>query len=181
MSARAAGAAGSGARLGRTDADFEAFVAERLPRLLKLGRALAGDEHRGADLVQDALERMFLTWSTVQNPEAFVRRTMVNRNVSVWRKLRRERPLPDREDLGLSSTEERFHDHELFAAVRQLPPRQRAVIALRYYEDLTEAQTAEVLGCSVGTVKRQAAEAMAKLRALLPMFTERPDDQEEGL
>jgi len=153
----------------RDDAGFSDFVAARLPHLLKLGRALAGDEQRGADLVQDALERTLLHWRTVQDPEAFVRRCMVNRSVSVWRKVRRERPLAElAEPVGT----DRPHDHELLAAVRSLPPRQRAVIALRYYEDLTEAQTAEVLGCSIGTVKSQANRAMQALRAQLPRFAD---------
>lgn len=82
----------------RDDAAFAAFVEARLPHLLKLGRALAGDEQRGADLVQDALERTLLRWKRVDDPEAFVRRAMVNRSVSVWRKVHRERPLTDRVD-----------------------------------------------------------------------------------
>lgn len=156
----------------RDDAAFAAFVEARLPHLLKLGRALAGDEQRGADLVQDALERTLLRWRRVDDPEAFVRRAMVNRSVSVWRKVRRERPLTDRVD---AATPDRTFDHELLAAVRRLPPRQRAVIALRYYEDLTEAQTADVLGCSVGTVKSQANRAMAVLRDQLPTFADREE------
>ena len=151
------------------DADFEAFVALRLPHLLKLGRALTGDEHRGADLVQDALERTLLAWAKVVDPDAYVRRVMVNRSVSVWRKLRREQPLSEQPE---PTGTDRPHDHELFAAVRRLPSRQRAVIALRYYEDLTEAQTADVLGCSVGTVKSQANRAMAALRASLATFAD---------
>ncbi|WP_182376497.1 SigE family RNA polymerase sigma factor [Nocardioides sp. WS12] len=158
----------------RDDAAFAAFVAARLPHLLKLGRALTGDDQRGADLVQDALERTLLRWKRVDDPEAFVRRAMVNRSVSVWRKVRRERPLTDRGDGGPSAADRPF-DHELLAAVRRLPPRQRAVIALRYYEDLTEAQTAEVLGCSVGTVKSQAHRAMAALRVQLPTFADREE------
>ncbi len=172
--------AGTGRRADGADAAFEAFVADRLPRLLKLGRALAGDEHRGADLVQDALERTLLHWSKVDDPDAYVRRAMVNRSVSVWRKLRRERPLPERPDEATTAREDRPHDHELFAAVRLLPPRQRAVIALRYYEDLTEARTAEVLGCSVGTVKSQTSAAMATLRALLPTFADRATGRPAG-
>ncbi|MBM7520237.1 SigE family RNA polymerase sigma factor [Nocardioides nitrophenolicus] len=154
----------------RDDAAFDAFVAARLPHLIRLGRALAGDEQRGADLVQDALERALPRWRRLDDPEAFVRRAMVNRSISVWRKLRRERPLPER-DPG-SVTTDRPHDHDLYAAVRRLPPRQRAVIALRFYEDLTEAQTADVLGCSVGTVKSQAHRALAVLRAELPTFAD---------
>ncbi|KRA32880.1 hypothetical protein ASD81_14445 [Nocardioides sp. Root614] len=142
--------------------------------MLKLGRALTGDEQRGADLVQDALERTLLRWKRVDDPEAFVRRAMVNRSVSVWRKVHRERPLTDRVDAGSGRSEPPF-DHELLAAVRRLPPRQRAVIALRYYEDLTEAQTADVLGCSIGTVKSQAHRAMAALRDQLPSFADREE------
>ncbi|KRC49067.1 MULTISPECIES: SigE family RNA polymerase sigma factor [unclassified Nocardioides] len=160
----------------RDDAAFDAFVAARLPHLLRLGRALTGDEQRGADLVQDALERALVRWRRLDEPEAFVRRAMVNRSISVWRKVRRERPL---EALGTHTSSEVVHDrpadHELLAAVRALPPRQRAVVALRYYEDLTEAQTAEVLGCSVGTVKSQANRAMLALRRQLPTYTDREE------
>ncbi|AJR18448.1 SigE family RNA polymerase sigma factor [Pimelobacter simplex] len=165
----------------RDDTAFDAFVAARLPQLLKLGRALTGDEQRGADLVQDALERALPRWRKLDDPEGFVRRAMVNRSISVWRKLRRERLLPELPDAPpASASADRPHDHELFAAVRRLPPRQRAVIALRYYEDLTEAQTAEVLGCSVGTVKSQAHRALAVLREQLPTFADMtPADPEQ--
>lgn len=160
------------ARDSARDADFEAYVAQRLPHLLKLGRALTGDAQRGADLVQDALERTLLAWPKVIDPDAYVRQAMVNRSVSVWRKLRREEPLSE---LPEPAGTDRPRDHELFAAVRRLPARQRAVIALRYYEDLTEAQTAQVLGCSVGTVKSQANRAMAALRASLPTYADREE------
>jgi RNA polymerase sigma-70 factor (sigma-E family) len=158
----------------RDDEAFSAFVAARLPQLLKLGRALAGDEERGADLVQDALERTLLRWRKLDEPEAFVRRCMVNRSVSVWRKLRRERPL---DEAPVTTGSDRPHDHELLAAVRSLPPRQRAVIALRYYEDLTEAQTADLLNCSVGTVKSQAHHAMAALRRQLPRYADLEEER----
>jgi RNA polymerase sigma-70 factor (sigma-E family) len=144
---------------------FDAFVRARLPHLLRFGRALTGDEHAAADLVQDALERTLMRWSRVTgDPEGYVRRAMVNRSISVWRKHRRERLTDAVPDLG---HDDRVRDDALFQALRLLPPRQRAVIALRYYEDLTEAQTADVLGCSVGTVKSQAHAAMARLRSLL--------------
>ncbi|NYI47546.1 RNA polymerase sigma-70 factor (sigma-E family) [Nocardioides aromaticivorans] len=156
----------------RDDAAFDAFVAARLPHLLRLGRALTGDEQRGADLVQDALERALVRWRRLDEPEAFVRRAMVNRSISVWRKVRRERPL---EALDDTAVHDRPADHELLAAVRALPARQRAVVALRYYEDLTEVQTAEVLGCSVGTVKSQANRAMLALRRQLPTYDDRQE------
>ena len=145
---------------------FDAFVRARLPHLLRFGRALTGSEHAAADLVQDALERTLMRWSRVtsEDPEGYVRRAMVNRSISVWRKLGRER-LTDEVPTRTHLDPER--DDALLDAMRSLAPRQRAVIALRYYEDLTEAQTAAVLGCSVGTVKSQSSSAMPRLRVLL--------------
>jgi RNA polymerase sigma-70 factor (sigma-E family) len=153
------------ASLGVREAGCDAFVRARLPQLVKFARALTGDDHAAADLVQDALEQLIPRWSRLSgDPEAYVRRVMVHRRVSVWRKVRRER-LTDRLPEYAVSTP--GHDEELFAALRQLPRGQRAVIALRYLEDLTEVETAKVLGCSVGTVKSQSSRAMARLRTLL--------------
>jgi RNA polymerase sigma-70 factor (sigma-E family) len=145
---------------------FDAFVRARLPHLLRLGRALTGSEQAGADLVQDALERSLMRWSRIESddPEGYVRRVMVTRNISAWRRVRRERLTAE---VPETSYDETPPDPALWAALAQLPPRQRAVIALRYYEDLTEAQTAQLLGVSAGTVKSQASRAMAKLRDLL--------------
>jgi RNA polymerase sigma-70 factor (sigma-E family) len=145
---------------------FDDFVRARLPHLLRFGRALTGDEHRGADLVQDALERALPKWSGIEaeDPEGYVRRIMVNRNISVWRSLRRER-LTDEPPDGV--TTDVAPDQALFAALRQLAPRQRTVIALRYLADRTEAQTAALMGCSVGAVKSQTHAAMEHLRELL--------------
>jgi len=163
---------GTMAKRGDTEA-FDAFVRARLAHLLRFGRALTGDEHAAADLVQDALERTLMRWSkiTSEDPEGYVRRAMVNRSISVWRKLRRER-LTDQ--IPQQTYDDPARDDALLDALRRLPPRQRAVIALRYYEDLTEAQTAATLGCSVGTVKSQTSLAMARLRSLL-------DDTDEEL
>ena len=145
---------------------FDAFVRARLPDLLRFGRALTGSEHAAADLVQDALERTLMRWSKVtsSDPEGYVRRAMVNRSISIWRRLGRER-LTD--DVPQPAYDDAYRDGVLLDALRRLPPRQRAVVALRYYDDLTEAQTAAILGCSVGTVKSQASAAMARLRTLL--------------
>jgi RNA polymerase sigma-70 factor (sigma-E family) len=137
----------------------------RLAHLIKFGCALTADEHAAADLVQDALERALVNWPKIHgDPEPYIRRIMVNRNISIWRKFGRERVtdrVPERpvEDPG--------HDEALFAALRQLPPRQRAVIALRYLEDLPELEVARILGCAVGTVKSQGSDAIARLRTLL--------------
>ena len=161
-----------GEKVSDVDATFDAFVRARLPDLLRFGRVLTGNNEAAADLVQDALERTIMHWSRVESrddPEGYVRRVMVNRNISIWRRLRRERITDTLPDDGYT---DRHRDRELWEALLTLPPRQRAVIALRYYEDKTEAEVAAILGCSVGTVKSQASKAIAKLRALVPTFAD---------
>jgi RNA polymerase sigma-70 factor (sigma-E family) len=156
-----------GTRVLQQDRDaFDAFVRARLPHLLRLGRALTGSEHAAADLVQDALERSLMRWSRIESddPEGYVRRVMVTRNISAWRRVRRERLIAD---VPETSYDDPQADPALWAALAKLPPRQRAVIALRYYEDLTEAQIAAVLGCARGTVKSQSAAAIGALRRAL--------------
>jgi len=146
---------------------FEAFARARLSALLRFGYALTGNREAAADLVQEAPVRTGARWSRLaqsQDPEGDARRIMVNTNVSWWRQRRRERltaAVPDR------GRDTQLRDYELWEALRSLPSRQRAVMVLRYYEDLSEAQTADLLGCSVGTVKSQSAKAIGKLRAIL--------------
>ena len=152
---------------------FDDFARARMHELLRFAHVLTGDPHRAADLVQDALERTLLSWDRVirkDDPEAYVRRAIVNRHVSVWRRLRREALVPDAPERPYDG--ERAFDTELWAALATLPPRQRAVLVLRYYEDLTEADTAAALGCSVGTVKSQTWRALARLRARATTDTE---------
>ncbi|MPZ97677.1 MAG: SigE family RNA polymerase sigma factor [Propionibacteriales bacterium] len=147
---------------------FDAFVRARYHDLVRFGTALTGNPQAGADLVQDALERTLMGWNRLQtpdNPEPYVRRAMVNRNISIWRRLRRERLTDVLPDKGYV---DQPRDASMWATLQELPPRQRAVIALRYYEDLSEADIAAALGCSVGTVKSQASKGLAKLRALVP-------------
>lgn len=156
---------------------FDEFARARMPELLRFGYALTGNPHAAADLVQDALERTMLAWPRVEkqgDPEGYVRRIMVNRNISIWRRRRRERLVVDvpetgRDDGGLAP-----RDLALWERVRALPPRQRTVIVLRYYEDLSEAQIAEIMGSSVGTVKSQASRAIAALRRDAASFADVP-------
>ena len=146
---------------------FDAFVRARHHALLRYGTALTGDVHAGADLVQDALERTGLAWSRVQqqgDPEGYVRRVMANRNISTWRKLRRERLVSTPPE---EAYEDRTDDRVLWDALSRLPRRQRTVLVLRYYEDLSEADIATVLGIAPGTVKSQASKGLATLRAAL--------------
>ncbi|MEQ4204796.1 SigE family RNA polymerase sigma factor [Actinopolymorpha sp. B17G11] len=149
---------------------FDAFVRARMPELLRFGHMLTGSPDAAGDLVQDALERTLAAWHRVRNrddPEGYVRRTMVNRNVSIWRRRRREQLVDDVPDRG-HHDDPQLPDPELQRALAALPRKQRAVIVLRFAEDLSERRVAEILGCSVGTVKSQTFKALAKLRARLP-------------
>jgi RNA polymerase sigma-70 factor (sigma-E family) len=156
---------------------FDEFVRARMPELLRFGYALTGNPHAAADLVQDALERTMLAWHRVEkqgDPEGYVRRIMVNRNISIWRRLRRERLVVDIPEESGPSDGLTPRDLALWERVRALPPRQRTVIVLRYYEDLSEAQIAEIMGSSVGTVKSQASRALAALRRDAAQFADVP-------
>ncbi len=162
---------------GVADTGFDDFARARLPDLLRFGRVLTGSDEAAADLVQDSLERTLLAWPRLHqrdDPVAYVRRVMVNRNISIWRRLRRETVTDEVPDAGYS---DQHRDHEVWRALQSLPARQRAVLALRYYEDLSEAEIARVLGCAPGTVKSQASKGMAKLRLRL---AEPSDDAPAG-
>jgi RNA polymerase sigma-70 factor (sigma-E family) len=143
---------------------FDDFVRARLPHLVRFGWMLTGSRDAGSDLVHDALERTLLHWRRLDSrsdPEAYVRRVMVNRNISIWRKRRREVLTDQVRDAGHDDDR---RDHDMWRAIQQLPPKQRAVVVLRYYEDLSESDIARILGCSAGTVKSQASKALGKLR-----------------
>jgi RNA polymerase sigma-70 factor (sigma-E family) len=146
---------------------FEAFVRARLPALLRFAYAVCGDPHTAADLVQDALERTGVHWSRIGragDAEAYVRRAIINGRTSRWRKLRRESlvdVVPERSPY----VDRAPHDDTLWQLLATLPRRQRAVLVLRYYEDMSEQQIAATLGCAPGTVKSQASKALVKLRA----------------
>jgi len=148
---------------------FDAFVRARLPALLRFAHAVCGDPHTAADLVQDALERTGVRWERIQgtgDPEAYVRRAIVNGRTSRWRKLRRESLVDDVPE-GRAGMMQQPRDEEMWRLLATLPPRQRAVLVLRYYEDMSEEQIARTLGCAPGTVKSQASKGLAKLRAAL--------------
>lgn len=151
---------------------FRSFAAARLPALLRFGHLLTGDPSSAEDLVQSALARTALAWARVRrqdDPEGYVRRTMLNLQSNVRRgRPWRESPTADPpEVVEPRSPQEEYDDRDrMWQALATLPPRQRAVLVLRYYSDLSEAEIAETLGCSRGTVKSQAAKALAKLRLL---------------
>ena len=154
---------------GRDD-ELAAFLAARGPALLRTAHLLTGDRGHAEDLLQHALERTVRHWSRLDgDPEGWVRRTMVNLATDRWRRhARRVREvggdLPDRTagPDALGAVEDR---QDLVRALSVLTARQRAVLVLRYFDDLPEAQVADLLGCSVGTVKSTTSKALARLRA----------------
>lgn len=151
---------------------FRDFVVARQRALLRTARMLTGNQHAAEDLVQATLERVWPRWQRVArdgDPDAYVRRAMINTYASWWRRRwRGERPTSELPEAPIS--DDAYARADLADALRRvlptLPPRQRAVLVLRYYEDLSEAATAEALGCSVGTVKSQTAKALARLRLM---------------
>lgn len=158
---------------GGAAAEFSAYVAERQHALKRTAYLLTGDHHSAEDLVQSALARVYLAWGKINDHkalDAYVRRTMINEHTSWWRRAWRKAErttdtvpeLP--EPTGQPDHAER---DEVWTLVKSLPPKQRAAVVLRYYEDLSEADTAAALGCSVGNVKRQTSRALASLRARL--------------
>ena len=155
---------------GDDDAGFRDFVVAHRQALLRTAYLLTGDHGHAEDLVQTALLKTCRHWRRVAgrgDPSAYVRRVLVTTATS-WR-----RRLLTTEQVMDAVPERAHHDRyaersdEVLEALRALPPRMRAVVVLRYYEDRSEAQTAELLGCSVGTVKTQASRAMARLRTAL--------------
>lgn len=156
---------------GEATTDFAEFVRAALPGLLRYGHALTGNPHDAADLVQTVLEKVGSRWTLVQrktgDPLAYVRRSMANAHISKWRRTRRENLVADIPEVAGTPRRDSFDNEPLWQALRSLPPRQRAVIVLRYYDGLSEAEIAESLGVSAGTVKSQASKAMSALRARL--------------
>lgn len=145
--------------------DFDDFVANRSTALLRTAYLLTRDRDLAEDLLQTALTKAWSAWGRIEGePEPYVRRIMLNTFTSWWRrKWNGERPSDDLPDPGVETPAigERL---DLWAAMDRLPRRQRAVIVLRYFDDRTERETAELLGCSIGTVKSQASKALAHLR-----------------
>jgi RNA polymerase sigma-70 factor (sigma-E family) len=150
-------------------AEFDEFVRTRHAALLRFAHLLTGDPHAAADLVQEALEKAGLRWRGIRRkdaPESYVRRSILNSHINHGRWRRREYLVATTPERRQPDAEPR--DEVLWRLLATLAPQQRAVLVLRFYEDLTEAETARVLGCSVGTVKSTSSRALAKLRAALP-------------
>jgi RNA polymerase sigma-70 factor (sigma-E family) len=152
--------------------EFRDFYAGSARELSRAAFFLTGDVERAEELLQEALVRTAVHWRSVRRqpaPEAYVRKVMLNAVRSKWRRSRRLTEYPTGTDVEQESDENveaAVLDREEFARkLRSLPPRQRAVLYLRYYLDLSVAESAELLGCSVGTVKSQSYDALRRLRS----------------
>jgi RNA polymerase sigma-70 factor (sigma-E family) len=147
---------------------FEEYVVARTPALLRYAYVLTGDAARAEDLVQGALASAYRHWRRIApDPDAYVRRSVLNAYLNHWRRLLRRELLVDRFPERAAAVEE-VEDRDLvWRALSLLPPRQRAVVVLRFYEDLDVARTAELLQISTGTVKSQTSKALASLRTSL--------------
>jgi RNA polymerase sigma-70 factor (sigma-E family) len=159
------------------EADFTAWVRARQKSFARFAYLLTGDPYSAEDLVQAALAKTYAHWDRVRGvgaPEAYVRKIMVNEHTTWWRRAWRRRERTDSELIRVldpPAPPAETHDVELWGHVRRLAPQQRAAVVLRYYEDLSEAQTAEILGCSVGTVKSHTSRALSSLRATMKEAT----------
>ena len=160
---------------GGDEESFRAYVVARTPALSRTAYLLTGDAHRAEDLVQGALLEAARRWHRIHgDPHPYVRRVLVTQNVSAWRaRGRRVREAAWEEQYDAPAP---FADPDLrltlAEALGRLTPRQRSVLVLRYYEDLTEREAAEVLGISAGSVKSIGRQALARLRVLAPELAE---------
>src|SRR6516225_4408969 len=145
--------------------EFAEFVATRSRQLIRLAYVLTGDQHAAEDLLQNALVKAAAHWGRIHTaPEAYVRRIMYREQVN-WLRLRARR-----RETAMAQVPEPLAGDEAASvdALLALPPRRRAVLVLRYLEDLPESQVAEIMGCSIGTVRSQSHRAVAQLRLALP-------------
>jgi RNA polymerase sigma-70 factor (sigma-E family) len=162
-----------------TEQHFQAFVATEAKALLHVAYLLTGDRGHAEDLMQTALYKAYVHWWRVmryERPEAYVRKVMLNERRRIWRRRKPGESLtaepPDRGTPdGTPAVDER---DEMWTQLQKLPPRTRAVVVLRYWEDRSEAETASILDCSVGTVKKLASVGLSRLRVQL-------DTKQEGL
>jgi RNA polymerase sigma-70 factor (sigma-E family) len=152
---------------------FASYVKARQPVLLRTARSLTANPCDAEDLLQTALAKTYVAWERIEDHRAldgYVRRALLNTRTSQWRKRRvdefatDEIPEPDPVPGGDDPAEQQALHDAMWRAIMKLPARQRAMVVLRYYEDLSEVQTAEVLGVSVGTVKSAVSRALGKLR-----------------
>jgi RNA polymerase sigma-70 factor (sigma-E family) len=159
---------------------FEDYVHASGPRLKRLAFLLTGDLTEAEDLLQSAYAKAMPHWGKVRGydvPDAYMRRVMVSIRTSWWRRSRgREVSVPDLPDRAVNSAvdDDVIDTQVLLSALRALPDRQRAAVVLRHWCDLTEAETARTMGCSLGNVKSTTSRGLANLRAALATSAARP-------
>ncbi len=154
---------------------FTQFVAVRSTALVQLGFVLTGDRHLAEDLLQSALLKLAQRWGRIESPLAYAKRIMINESNSWWRRRKIREHLTDgmADRPSAEDTAESVVRQDVFVrALRKLSAKQRTVLVLRYYEDMSEADAAQVMGCTVGTIKSQTHYALKKLRQLAPELTE---------
>lgn len=153
------------------DARLEEYVRGQWPALVRYATLLCRDASEAEEVVQSTLTRVALRWRFVQdkdNPDGYVRRALIRSCIDSGKRRRREPAMERLPEVGVADGSTRVADaDEVRRALAMLPRRQRAVLVLRYLDDASEATTAEMLGCSVGTVKSQASKGLARLRELV--------------
>lgn len=155
------------------DDDFSEFVSRTWPHLDRIALALTGSRHDADDLLQNSYVKAYKAWPRMlqmERPEAYARRILVNESTSSWRLRwrRRERSTATPPETATTAPQDAYATRDaVWRDIQRLPARQRAVLVLRYYEDLDVRETAEVLGVSTGTVKSQCKTALDKLRLTL--------------
>lgn len=175
---------------GDRDAEFSAFAAAHGPVLVRTAWLLCGERARGEDLAQQALVRTYLAWPRLTDPLAYARRAVATARIDAWR-LRRREVLVAPDDVvvasragagaGGASPEDPHAERDLLLrALRTLPAQQRRVVVLRYLVDLPEAEVAEMLGVSVGTVKSTLSRGLDRLREVLAVADARASDARGG-
>lgn len=156
----------------RDDVDFDEFVGASWPSLFRTAYLLMGDYHLAEDVLQSALAKVYVVWTRVarmENPRSYTRTVVTNEALAWWRRRSSsEQPIAFWPEAAAAGHEEAVTQaHVVWQALQRLPPRQRAVIVLRYYEDLSEAEIASTLGISTGSVKTHAHHARRALGSSL--------------
>ena len=158
------------ARAREIEGEFGDYVAARGAAWLRIAYLLTGNRADAEDLLQTALAKTYVAWDRIEDKGAldgYVRRVLVNTQTSLWRRRRIDEYATDAmpEEISVDLDPERHALHDvMWTALNRLPRRQRAMVVLRYYEDLTEAEVASIMGVSVGTVKSTVSRAIGKLR-----------------
>ena len=158
---------------GRDSTAFVEFATARSGALFRAAYLMVGEHGLAEDLLQEALTKTYIAWPRlrdVNSAEAYTRKVIATTAISWWRRKawKQERPRGDVPERGVGESSDALAQRDwLWTELQSLAPRQRAAIVLRYYEDLTEAQTADALGCSIGTVKSQVSDGLKRLRATL--------------